>query len=71
MKHNKRTTKAPDGRKIVMIYSDPLTETKPEGKAILLSKVDEAQLDGMAYWNVCFQGDDGTVYQRWVKNGND
>ena len=49
----------------VMIYEDPMTETKPEGKALLLRKMhDEA---GMERWKVCFVGEDGAVYERVIK----
>lgn len=47
------------------IYQRPLTQEKPEGKACLLSyKMTDS--DGMQLWNVCFEGDDGAVYQRWI-----
>jgi hypothetical protein len=50
----------------VMIYQDPITEKKPEGKATLLHKVMDLS-DGLERWKVCFAGDDGEVYERTVK----
>ena len=47
----------------VTIYEDPLTEQKPEGKAVLLSKVKDITPE-LERWNVCFEGEDGGVYQR-------
>ena len=51
---------------IVMIYTDPITKRKPEGKAILLNKVRELNAHGLELWEVCFEDDDGTVYEREV-----
>ncbi len=50
----------------VTIYEDPITEQKPEGKAILLHKVMELA-DNLERWKVCFEGEDGTVYERTIK----
>ena len=52
---------------IVMIYEDPITQQKPEGKACLLHKIADFP-DGLEHWKVCFQGEDGGVYERTVKN---
>lgn len=50
----------------VMIYQDPITELKPEGKAVLLHK--EADLgQNLEQWKVCFEGEDGAVYLRTIK----
>lgn len=52
----------------VMIYEDPITETKPEGKATLLRKMGECTTEGgLESWRVCFAGDDGGVYERLIK----
>lgn len=51
---------------MVIIYEDPITEQIPEGKACLLHKVDELG-DGLERWNVCFEGEDGGVYDRTIK----
>jgi len=51
----------------VMIYEDPMTEKKPEGKATLLSQIKEVTVPGLEYWKVCFKGDDGGVYKRFIK----
>ena len=50
----------------VMIYEDPLTELRPEGKAFLLSKVKDISTE-LELWNVCFEGEDGGVYKRSIK----
>ena len=50
----------------VMIYEDPLTELRPEGKAFLLSKVKDITPE-LELWNVCFEGEDGGVYKRSIK----
>jgi hypothetical protein len=50
----------------VMIYEDPITQQKPEGKACLLHKM-ESLPDGIERWKVCFEGDDGGVYERNIK----
>ena len=51
----------------VMIYQDPITELKPEGKATLLHRIQKLS-DDLERWKVCFAGDDGEVYERTVKN---
>ena len=51
---------------MVMIYQDPITELKPEGKACLLHKI-QTLSDGLERWKVCFAGDDGGVYERTIK----
>jgi len=51
----------------VMIYEDPVTCQKPEGKACLLHKVDDLG-DGMERWKVCFAGEDGEVYERTIQS---
>lgn len=51
---------------IVTIYQDPITETKPEGKACLLHKIGDIA-DGLEQWKVCFEGEDGGVYVRTIK----
>jgi hypothetical protein len=53
----------------VIIYEDPLTELKPEGKATLLHKVRD-ECDGLELWKVCFIDDElyaGEVYERLIK----
>ena len=50
----------------VTIYHDPITQLKPEGKALLLHKVGTLP-DGLEKWKVCFAGDDGAVYTRVIK----
>lgn len=56
--------------RVVMIYEDPVTQARPEGKAVLLSRVpgDFEAVDGRSIerWNVCFEGDDGGVYERFI-----
>ena len=50
-----------------MIYQDPLTETKPEGMALL---VDLIQEDGeLERWRVKFMEDMpfAETYERWIK----
>ena len=49
----------------VTIYEDPITQQKPEGKAILLHKVFDCP-DGLERWKVCFSGEDGAVYERTI-----
>lgn len=47
--------------RVVTIYEDPLTETKPEGKAQLISPIDQlvpVAPDGMERWWVQFLDDD-------------
>ena len=51
---------------IVMVYEDPITQQKPEGKACLLHKIDDMG-DGLERWKVCFEGEDGAVYERTIK----
>ena len=51
---------------MVMIYQDPITEQKPEGKACLLHKIEDLP-DGLERWKVCFEGDNGEVYERTIK----
>ena len=51
---------------MVMIYHDPITQLKEEGKACLLHKVSDLP-DGLECWKVCFTGDDGAVYVRVIK----
>jgi len=52
---------------IVMIYQEPITRTKPEGKACLLHKI-KTLSDGLELWKVCFEGDDGEVYTRAIQS---
>ena len=54
-----------DKHTMVMVYQDPVTCLKPEGKACLLHKVCDLS-DGMERWKVCFEGDDGGVYERTI-----
>jgi len=49
---------------VVMIYWDPITEQKPEGKAKLLKLLDSA--GGVQYWKVKFLAD-GMVTERTIK----
>ncbi len=51
---------------IVTIYEDPITQQKPEGKACLLHKVLNLS-DGLERWKVCFEGEDGAIYERTIK----
>lgn len=54
-------------RDIVMIYEDPLTCRKPEGKAKLLKLLkDDIELQ---FWRVCF--DNGETANRWIKKKED
>ena len=51
---------------IVTIYEDPITETKPEGKARLIQKTDLIN-PGLEYWAVMFlDSKDGPLY-RFIK----
>ena len=50
----------------VIIYKDPITEQDPEGKAVLLHKIGNIG-DGLERWKVCFEGEDGEVYERTIK----
>jgi len=53
----------------VIIYHDPITRQEPEGKALLLRKVsDEGSWEGkkLERWKVCFEGEDGGVYERRI-----
>jgi len=49
---------------IVMVYEDPVTEQKPEGKAELLKLIIPGT--DQEYWKVRFI-DDGTIVWRWIK----
>lgn len=51
---------------MVTIYQDPITKLKPEGKACLLHKIADLP-DDLERWQVCFEGDDGAVYERTIK----
>jgi len=55
---------------IVEIYEHPLTETKDEGKAKLIKKIqtcsDGTNPNGMEIWRVCFL-DDGFYCNRTIK----
>ncbi len=51
----------------VTIYQDPITETMPEGEAVLLHKLSDLG-DGLERWKVCFKGEDGGVYERIVRS---
>lgn len=52
---------------VVMIYEDPISEKKPEGKAKLL----ELLMDGeLQYWRVLFLSEDKRNpynFNRWIK----
>lgn len=48
----------------VMIYQDPITQLKPEGKAVLLHKIQDFS-DGLEYWKVRFV-DDGQFCARTI-----
>lgn len=63
--NKQKLVRNPRTHTIEMIYQDPITKQKPEGKACLLSKVQDME-DGLELWNVCFEGEDGEVYQRIV-----
>jgi len=52
--------------KVVTIYEDPITCTKPEGKAELLSK-EEAYNDGLESWLVRFLDEPDEVRSRLIK----
>lgn len=41
----------------VMIYEEPLTETKPEGKAKLIKLVSKENIGGTETWEVKFLSD--------------
>lgn len=43
---------------VLTIYEDPLTETKPEGRAQLMSLIETVPHDGTERWIVQFLGDD-------------
>lgn len=51
---------------IVSIYDDPLTETKPEGKAYLVKFLSQTGNVGVEYWRVRFV-DDNFVADRAIK----
>ena len=54
---------------IVTIYEDPITCQKPEGDAILVTKIDENA--NSETWKVHFRGDEiGTNYERTIKKPN-
>ena len=53
---------------VVMIYEDPVTAKKPEGKAKLIRKcstpaVEEYEGLRLEFWIVIFEGDEGQVYR--------
>lgn len=54
----------------VTIYEDPITRQKIEGKAVLLHRLDAdmGTVDNghLERWSVCFEGEDGTVYDRMI-----
>lgn len=51
---------------VVMIYEDPLTMQKPEGKAKLIKRVRENE--SAELWTVAFLSEDeSTEYLRWLK----
>ncbi len=54
---------------IVNIYHDVITKTQLEGKACLLHKVKDLS-DDLELWKVCFEGEDGTVYERTINLNN-
>lgn len=49
----------------VMVYQDPITQQNPEGEAVLLQKEIDDLADGLEYWQVSFEGDEG-VYARVI-----
>ena len=51
---------------IVTIYEDPFTETKPEGKATLIRKLDVTN-PGLEYWEVEFLRDTDEIRRRFIK----
>lgn len=59
---------------IVTIYQDPITETKPEGKAKLVRRLSPAivgSILGTERWNVEFVTERGQVYEREIRVGGD
>ena len=51
---------------IVMVYEDPNTKTKEEGKARLLGLIcEEASNDNLEYWKVRFLSD-GFICDRFI-----
>lgn len=56
---------------VVTIYQDPITRTKPEGKAVLLEMLSDNMgiYEGktLQYWKVSFQGET-EIYQRSILN---
>ena len=50
----------------VTIFTDPITQQKPEGKAVLLHKIGDLA-DGLERWTVCFEEEDDQVYERTIK----
>ena len=52
---------------IVMIYEDPITRQKPEGKAVLLRKIADMG-DSLERWAVRFEGDGAdSIYERNIR----
>jgi len=49
---------------LVMIYEDPITKKKPEGKARLIEKLGKTR--GREYWRVRFLSD-YFVADRWIE----
>jgi hypothetical protein len=57
---------------IVTIYEDPLAETKPEGKAKLVSFIDRLTNEALERWSVQFLDDDfHNPVDRWIKVGGE
>ena len=53
--------------KLVMVYEDPKTRLKPEGRARLLRHLSRSDggMDDCERWQVKFENDLG-IYERWV-----
>lgn len=52
---------------VIMIYEDPFTQKKEEGKAKLIEKYQAGSYPGdQEYWKVKFVGSPQT-YLRWIK----
>lgn len=57
---------------VIMVYEDPLTCQRPEGKARLVRplipprQADAARPEALAYWQVEFLDEPGATYPRWV-----
>lgn len=49
----------------VMIYADPVTKLKPEGKAHLVRKIMDMS-DGQELWKVHFDEDDSIFFDRII-----